>query len=275
MRNGSIGSALVIALLLAISPGMHAQNSAKQKPETAKDIPDLSGIWEPHRGVPVSGETALCGIRYVCGGLLGARGAPAREQPQEPEMLPWAEQQYKAAREGRDPGEIGRQDLNPTFSGCMPQGPTDLMLDEFRAFELRQFPDEVLLMFDQDHLVRRVYTDGRGHPDGHPSTWMGHSIGKYEGDTLVVDTVGLNDKTLADRLGHPHTDALHFVERFRRVSPKSLEYEVTIDDPKTYKKPWTRKVVEDLLPPSFQLLEQVQCEELLQMGTHYSAKSKD
>jgi len=273
MRSGSIGAVLVTLVLLASSPGLHAQSSAKPGQKAADATPDLSGIWEPHRQVPVSAETALCGIRYVCDGLLGARGAPKGEKPEEPEMQPWAEEQYKTAREGRNPGEIGRQDLNPTFSACMPQGPTDLMLDEFRVFELRQFPGEVLLMFDQDHLVRRIYTDGRGHPDGYPSTWMGHSIGKYEGDTLVVDTVDLNDKTLADRLGHPHTDAMHFVERFRRVSPKTLEYEVTIDDPKAYKKPWTRKVVEDLLPPSFQMLEEVLCEELLQMGTHYSAKS--
>lgn len=197
MRNGSIGAALMTVLLVSVSPDVHAQTSAKPRPEATRAVPDLSGIWEPHHQVPVTAETALCGIRYVCDGLLGARGAPMRAQPEEPEMQPWAEEQYKAAREGRNPGEIGRQDLNPTFSGCMPQGPTDLMLDEFRVLELRQFPDEVLLMFDQDHLVRRIYTDGRGHPDGYPSAWMGHSIGKYEGDTLVVDTVGLNDKTLA------------------------------------------------------------------------------
>jgi len=147
------------------------------------------------------------------------------------------------------------------------------MLDEFRAFELRQFPDEVLLLFDRDHLVRRIYMDGRGHPDSQLSTWMGHSIGKYDGDTLVVETVGLNDKTRVDRAGHPHSDALRFVERIRRLSPNSLQYEVTIDDPKTYKKPWTRKIVQDLLPPSFQMFEEVLCEELLGMGTHYSAKS--
>jgi hypothetical protein len=156
----------------------------------------------------------------------------------------------------------------------MPQGPTDMMLDEFRIFEIHQFPDMVLLLFDQDHLVRRIYMDGRGHPDGHPSTWMGHSIGKYEGDTLVVDTVGLNDKTRVDRAGHPHSDALHFVERIRRLNQNSLEYEVTINDPKAYKKPWTRKLVQDALPPSFEMLESVVCEELLQMGTHYSAKPK-
>jgi hypothetical protein len=276
MRNGLVGSTLVALALLAFTPGTRAQISAKPGPRAASAIPDLSGNWQPHRQVPVTAETALCGIRVVCNGLQGAAEArePMGEKPEEPEMQPWAEEKYKAARVGRAPNEFGRQDLDPTFSGCMPQGPTDLMLDEFRTFELRQFPDEVLFLFDQDHLVRRIYLDGRGHPESSPSMWMGHSIGKYEGDTLVVDTVGLNDKTRVDRAGHPHSDALHFVERIRRVNQNSLEYVVTIDDPKTYKKPWTRKVVQDLLPSNFQILEEVLCEELLDMGTHYSAKSK-
>jgi hypothetical protein len=266
MRICFIGSILVALALLAISPGMHAQSSSKPGPGAASAIPDLSGSWEAHRLVPVTAETALCGIRNVCNGLLGITGQPMVERPEEPEMQPWAEEKYKAIREGRD--------RDPNFTGCSPQVPTDLMVDNRRLFELRQFPDMVLLLFDEDHLVRRIYLDGRGHPESSPSTWMGHSIGKYEGDTLVVDTVGFNDKGWLDRDGHPHSDALHLVERIRRVNQKSLEYVVTIDDAKAYKKPWTRKVVQDLLPPGSQILEGVLCEELLEMGTHYSAKPK-
>jgi hypothetical protein len=272
MRNCFVGSILVALGLLVLSPATHAQSSAKPGPEAAKAIPDLSGIWEAHRQVPVTAETALCGIRVVCNGLLRV-GTPMGEQPEEPEMQPWAEEKYKASREGRASNEFGRQDLDSSFTGCTPQGPTDMMLDEFRVFELRQFPDMVLLLFDRDHLMRRIYVDGRGHPETYPHTWMGHSTGKYEGDTLVIDTVGLNDQTKVDRLGHPHSDAVHFVERIRRLNPKALEYEVTIDDPKAYKKPWTKKTVQDLLPPNFQILEEDLCDELLKMGTHYSAKS--
>jgi hypothetical protein len=180
-------------------------------------------------------------------------------------MQPWAEEKFKAVKEGRA--------RDPNFAGCTPQSPTDLMLDNRRLFELRQFPDVVLLLFDQDHWVRRIYLDGRKHPDGYSSTWMGHSIGKYEGDTLVVDTVGFNDRNWIDREGHPHSDALHLVERFRRVNQKAMEYEVTVDDAKSYKKPWTINMVEDLLPPGSEILEGDLCDELLQMGTHYSAKT--
>jgi hypothetical protein len=265
MRIRLIDSILVVLALLGISPFMQAQTSANPGPRSAAAIPDLSGNWEPHRPVPVTAETALCGIRIVCDALRGVTAAPMGEKLEEPEMQPWAEEKYKAVREGRA--------RDPNFTGCMPQGPTDLMLDNRRLYELRQFPDVVLLLFDEDHLVRRIYMDGRGHPDSYESTWMGHSIGKYEGDTLVVDTVGFNDKNWIDRAGHPHSTALHLVERIRRLNQNSLEYEVTINDPKAYKKPWTRKMVQDLLPPGFQLLEGVLCEELLEIGTHYSAKS--
>jgi hypothetical protein len=194
--------------------------------------------------------------------------------PEEPEMQPWAAEKYKAVREGRGPTDFGRQMFDPNFTGCQPEGPTDMMVDNRRIIEIRQFPDEVLLLFDEDHWVRRVYMDGRAHPDGYVTSWMGHSIGRYEGDTLVIDTVGVNDKTWIDRLGHPHSDAMHLVERLRRLNEQSLEYEYTIDDPKTYKKSWTRKLVEDLQPPDFQILEGVLCEELLAKGTHYSEKAK-
>jgi hypothetical protein len=265
MRNRIFGLILVASALLAISPAMQAQTSEKKAPGAATAIPDLSGNWEPHRPVPVTAETALCGIRTVCDALLGTKSAPMGEKLEEPEMQPWAEEKYKAVREGRA--------RDPNFTGCTPQSPTDLMLDNRRFYELRQFPDVVLLLFDEDHLVRRIYMDGRGHPDGSTSTWMGHSTGKYEGDTLVVDTVGFNDKNWIDREGHPHSEALHLVERIRRLNQNNLEYEVTINDPKAYKKPWTRKIVQDLLPPEFQLLEGDLCDELLQMGTHYSVRS--
>ena len=83
-------------------------------------------------------------------------------------------------------------------------------------FEMIQATGRVIMYFEYDHFVREIFTDGRPHPDGLEATWMGHAIGHYEGDTLVVDTIGFNDKTWLDRVGHPHSDQLHLVERFRR-----------------------------------------------------------
>jgi hypothetical protein len=99
---------------------------------------------------------------------------------------------------------------------------------------------------------------------------MGHSIGKYGGDTLAVDTVSINDKSWIDGLGHPHSDALHLVERWRRVNHETLEYEVTFDDPKAFTKPWGGKELFQLQrPPYDEILEDVICEHLLEMGKRW------
>jgi len=99
---------------------------------------------------------------------------------------------------------------------------------------------------------------------------MGHSVGKYEGDTLVVDTVRINDKTWIDTQGHPHTDALRMTERYRRLDQNTLEMVFTFDDPKAYVKPWSKRITHTLRPPGLDLWNAADCEELLQMGTHYS-----
>ena len=84
--------------------------------------------------------------------------------------------------------------------------------------EIAHIPGRVLMLFEYDHFVRNIFTDGREHPKDLNPSWMGDSIGKWEGDTLVVDTVGFNDKTWLDNDGHPHTEDLHVVERIRRVN---------------------------------------------------------
>ena len=97
---------------------------------------------------------------------------------------------------------------------------------------------------------------------------MGHSIGKWDGDTLVADTIGVNDKTWLDPFGHPHSDALRIVERFRRVNHDRLEIEFALDDPKAFTKPWRGKKVFQWMQPGWEVLEHIVCEELLEMGKH-------
>jgi hypothetical protein len=106
---------------------------------------------------------------------------------------------------------------------------------------------------------------------------MGHSIGRYDGDALVVDTIGIssiNGNRWIDLQGHPHSDALHLVERIRRANPNSLEVEVTIDDPKAYKNTWGKKIVRQLAAPGPRFWDEANCQELLRMGTHYGAEVK-
>jgi len=245
---------------MAFSVLLFAQSD--RKPAAAKPVPDLSGIWDNthwdvNRGGPVAGPP---------GGFMGPGGIPTFGFTlEEPAMLPAAAAQYKAARTGvaRGPLDRGRDDLDPTHS-CYPYGPTRQYTTP-RPWELRQFPDEVLLLFEGDHWVRRVYLDGRGHPPGLPLTWMGHSIGKYEGDSLVIDTVGMKDQTWIDHFGHPHSDALRVTERLRRLDRDTLQIELTFDDPKTYSKPWTGKKIFKRAPDKFEILEDVICEDWLEM----------
>jgi hypothetical protein len=105
------------------------------------------------------------------------------------------------------------------------------------------------MLYEYDHTVRRIYTDGRALPSDPDITWMGTSVGHWEGDTtFVVDTVGINDKTWLDRLGHPHTADLHVNERFRRVDRDHMQIDFTMTDPKALTKPWTSTFYYELRP---------------------------
>lgn len=264
MRNCLIPSIVVLAAATALSPHLLAQTGAKSG--AVKAIPDLSGSWD---GAPDRDSRTICG-EPACRAITGVPLPRLVHNVEEPQMLPWAEQLYKSVRQGiKDPNANSHEELNPAWSGCMPVGPAQLMGG---GFELQQFPDVVLLLFANDHSVRRIHMDGRGHPDNSASTYMGHSVGKYEGDALVVDTVGINDKVWIDTQGHPHTDALRMTERFRRLDHNTLEILMTFDDPKTYVKPWTKRVTHELVPPGPELWDETECEELLRIGTHFSQK---
>jgi len=102
-----------------------------------------------------------------------------------------------------------------------------------------QNPGVTYLLYEEFNHFRQVFTDGRPLPADMQPAWFGYSIGKWEGDTFVVETAGYNDQTWLDDAGHPHTDQLRTIERFRRPDFGRMELQVTIDDPKAYTKPWT------------------------------------
>ena len=145
---------------------------------------------------------------------------------------------------------------------CLPHGPTRILTGNNHPFEILQVPGRVLIHFERDHLVRQIFMDGRAHPNDRAPGWMGHSTGRWEAGTLVVDTVGLNDLTWLDAAGHPHTDALHVVERYRRIDHDTLEVELTFDDPKAYTKPWTVRQLFKFHPED-EIREDFMCEEHL------------
>jgi hypothetical protein len=175
--------------------------------------------------------------------------------PKEPPLTPWAEAKFLAAKPGYGPRATA-ESQDPILK-CLPPGVPRIMLIPF-PMRIVQIPGEVIMLFEYDHYVRHIRMDRRQHAKGLDPTWMGDSIGWWEGDTLVVDTVGLNDKTWLDQVGHPHSDALHVVERIRRIDHDTLQDDLTIDDPRAYTKPWTGQQVFKL-KPSWHLLEYI-CE---------------
>ena len=173
-------------------------------------------------------------------------------------MTEWGKEQFKAAKSSFGSHEYPLEETNdPVLSKCFPPGVPRVYMHPF-PFQFIQTPGEVVMLFEVDSLRREIYTDGQPHDAALLPLWMGNSIGHWEGDTLVVDTVNFNDKTWLDRIGHPHSDQLHVIERFRRTAPDHLVDDITIDDPKAYTKPWTARLEFKLRP--WKLTEQF-CED--------------
>jgi hypothetical protein len=203
-------------------------NLAAPTPKTADGHPDFSGIWRAPSG------------KYLEN--LAANGLDVS-------MLPAARKLYQERQDnfGKD-RPSGR---------CLPHSVTDFDA-HFMPKKIIQTPGLIAMLFESYHSFRQIFTDGRPLPKNPDPAWFGYSVGKWEGDTLVVNTVGINEKTWLDDAGHPHSDALHVIERFRRPDFGHMQVQVTIDDPKAYAKPWTVTIPWELYPDT-ELLDWV-CE---------------
>jgi hypothetical protein len=206
---------LVVATALAFSQCAPARKRAAIQQASAKDSkqPDISGVWFMH------------------GDLV-----PALVPGGEASLLPWGTARLKASKQETDP------ELH-----CFPPGLPRVWVVP-APFEIISLPGRVLIYYEFQHLVRQIHMDRSAHPPDLIPTWMGDSIGKWDGDTLVVDSTGFNDKTRLDIAGLPHSDALHVVERIRRASKDQLQVDITVDDPKAYAKPLTASRIFDLKP---------------------------
>lgn len=180
-------------------------------PRTAEGKPDLSGVWN------INGLGFSTNITSV-------------------EMLPWAKKIYdeRTATYGHD---------DPA-SNCLPEGPR-AGLGGLEPFRIVQTPYVSFFMYESSPS-RQIFTDGRTLPIDPTPSWMGYSVARWEGDTFIVDTTGYNDRTWLDFTGHPHSEALHMIERFRRTDFGHMQLTITFEDPKAYKQPWTIDVAVNL-----------------------------
>jgi hypothetical protein len=179
------------------------------------------------------GDAPLGGGEGTAGG--GGRGG-AKSEPQVP-FQPWAAAVYNY-------NSANNSKYDPE-GYCLPPGGPRMMATPY-PMEIIQLPEQkrIIMIFEgATHIWREIYMDGRPHPQGDAlnPTFLGHSVGRWEGDTLVVDVVGFNEQTWMDYFGHPHTDMLHVIEKFSRPNKNTLAYEATFDDPGAYTKPFTMR----------------------------------
>jgi hypothetical protein len=162
-------------------------------------------------------------------GVYGSAGLPAGTMP--PPLKAGAEK----FRIVRGPDDIRGRTTLTTGNDCNPLGIPQTYITPY-PFQIVQTPKLILIVYEYPNAVRFIPVDGRKHDVDPDPTWMGSSVGSWDGDTLVVDAIGFNDKTEVH--GFMHTDALHVVERFRLLPDGNLQYEVTVEDPNVWQTPW-------------------------------------
>jgi hypothetical protein len=206
-------------------------------PKLADGKVDLSGVWTDGGGTSID--------RLVKPGELDTL------------LLPKTKQLMASRNDGQDP-----------YNYCLPGGP--LRITGGFAWRFLQHPTVnathiFMLQEGNAHTYRQIFMDGRKHPEDPSPTWYGHSTGRWEGDTLVIDTIGLNDKFWLDGSGIQHTEQLHMVERWTRTNFTTLRREVTLEDPGAFTKPFTVTYTAKLAEPGSEIMEYI-CIENNQYG---------
>lgn len=214
-------------------------NLSAPAPRTAYGKPDLSGVWML-QAPPCPVDT--CGVDYPGAPEFADIGAKlAGGLPYQP----WAADLVKQRSAG-----IGKDD---PVARCLPSGAVRLLTFP-PPRKIVQLPGLVLILSERDVTFQQIFTDGRPLPQDPSPNWNGYSVGRWEGDTLVVHTNGLRDGTWLDRKGSPLTEAATLTERFHRVNFGRLDIDLTVDDPKAYTKPWTI-TLHQILAPDTDLLD--------------------
>jgi hypothetical protein len=204
-------------------------NLTAPAPRKPNGQPDLAGIWQ----VP--------DIKYLFNIAVDLKDVP---------FQPWAAAIYKERVENH-----GKDDPN---ARCLPSI-TPEKIAVTSPWKIVEMPGLTIVLYESRTIFRQIFTDGRDFPKDMQPSWQGYSVGRWEGDTFVVETKGFNDKGWLDTNGHPVTEALHVTERYTRKDFGHMDVAITIDDPKAYTRPWT--VVEPAVyQPDTELIEWI-CEE--------------
>jgi len=255
----------VLAWVLASAPAWAQGRGAQDVkpsgpiPHAPDGHPDLSGVWDHPFAMNMAsgGRGDNCGAEMTGCKMIGPEGGSIP-------MTPLGEDSFKHY----DPANFD------ATAHCNPMGYTRSMNAPVPT-QIVQRPDVIVFLHESMFAFHVVYMDGRKHPtkqEALQTTWYGHSTGKWDGDTLVVDTVGPFFGTpamLLDTAGHPMSEDLHLTERFKRLDAEHLSYEVTVDDPKYYSKPWTNSRVFAQMKPGQEIMEYVCTENNKEVDEHH------
>ncbi len=200
-------------------------------PRLTDGNPDLSGLWEHDNP-----------LRYLSN--------IAADLEDEVPFQPWARELFDE--------RVARRGIDDPNNFCMPTGIVEKHAVP-APFKIIHLPDLVVILYESRTIYRQIFTDGRPFPDDPQPAWQGYSVGHWEGETLVVESMGFNGKFWLDGQGRPATEQLRVTERFRRPSFGVLELEMTIDDPGAYTEAWTVRQTMHYLPDT-DLIEHI-CEE--------------
>lgn len=219
-------------------------------PRTVAGKPDLSGIWKPALD-PTSVAGGIEGLhtpRYMIDIMVDLK---ASEVP----FTPWAAAIYKQRND-----DLRRE--NPLIR-CLPAGVPRLNAYS-HPYKIVQTPDLIVVLYESLTMFRQIFLDGRALPKQLQPSWFGYSVGHWEGDVLVVESAGFNDRTWLDGAGHPHSEQMRLTERFRRTDLDRMDIEIVINDPKAYTRP-LKYVQPQTRLPNTDLLEYI-CENAKAVG---------
>jgi hypothetical protein len=230
-----IASAVLVALCALPSSAQRGSAPAATRiPRAADGKADLSGIW-------ITGALALIIGDQEARAITQADAAAGRKPPlREPPP-------YKPEAEARRQYYVSRRGIDDPMARCFISGVPRITTRPL-PFQIIHMKDQVIILYEAHHAFRIIPTDGRSHPDDIEPSFNGDSVGHWEGDTLVVDVIGFNEKTWLAGVGTIHSDKLHVVERYTRDSADTVRYQVTLEDPEVFTKPWHMEEIFRLRP---------------------------
>jgi len=220
----------ILSILAAVA--VNAQTNSSAIPRMPDGRPDFQGVWQ-HPYVPDMSKD--------------------RENQNGAGELPFT----KAGADNFKNYDVSKFD----YTGhCLPFGLLRSVNVGGYPIQIMQNSKYLAMLFEQNTWFHIIYMDGRDHPKNLDPTWFGHSIGRWDGDTLVIDTIGFNGKTRLDTIGHPHSDKMHVIQRFTYTDSDHIAYEINVDDPVYYAKPWKNTRTFWRMQPGEELIE-YSCEE--------------